>query len=166
MWLKDFSHVVIPPEPRLAKCDICTSLKLLKSMLTTPASVKPDIDRILSAHRRHVTRERQLYWIRRDMACANPTVFLSFIMDGMAQTCSNLPNYNPRLRKLLPIAEFHIFGIINHVHGRNKFFICHDGIRKDSNLSISCLLWSLADVPQPWPPVLFLQVFIVACIMH
>jgi hypothetical protein len=25
-------------------------------------------------------------------------------------------------------------------------------------LSIASMLWTLADIPQPWPPVLFMQV--------
>ena len=157
-WQSQFSHVTIPREPRQAKCDVCTSLKSILGKTSTPQQIKGEVKMILEAHRQTVVQERHLYWIRREMAVANSSMFFSFVMDGMDQSVSNLPNYHPRIRKLLPIAEFHVFGVLNHVRDKPHFFICHDGIRKDSNLSISAFLWSIMSEPQPWPPVLFLQV--------
>jgi hypothetical protein len=159
MWRKHFKFVLIPAQSSHAKCDVCTSLMTLKYSASTPLHQRNQISLMLRAHRDHVVKERTLYWLRKDLAAAEPEMFLSFIMDGMDQSATALPNYHPRLRKLLPIMKFHVFAVLNHCSQKPHFFLCHDMIRKDSNLSIAALLWSLVSVPQPWPPVLFIQVW-------
>lgn len=166
MWQRNFKHVVIPVQPRQAKCDVCTSLHELLHSPNTPTSTKHDMRGILEAHRNSVVKERQMYWLRRDMAVTNPSMFASFIMDGMDQTATSLPNYNPRVRKVLPAQKFHIFSVLNHGSKCSHFFVCHEGIRKDSNLSITALLWTLQSMPQPWSPVLYLQVCIARYMLN
>jgi len=150
--------VQIPPEPRQSKCDVCSTLKEQRDCPSTPHDIKTSLSAMIECHRRNVVKERHLYWIRRDLSQSNSSVFLSLIMDGMDQSVTTLPQYQPRTRKCKPFAEFHVFGVLNHCTSKAKFFMCHEGIRKNSNLSIAALLWTLLDVPQPWPPVLFLQV--------
>ena len=164
--MRHFEHVKIPKEPRQGKCDVCTSLKRKIQSPGTSVKSKEELKRMLEVHREQVVMERNKYWVRRDLAMGQPSVFLSLIMDGMDQSVTCLPNHNPRVRKCLPFADHHVFAVLNHATRKTKFFLCHDGIRKDSNLSIAAMLWSLAEVPQPWPPVLFMQVVVLRSKVH
>jgi len=83
VWRQHFPHVKIPKEPRQGKCDVCTSLKQQIQAPGSPSKTKQELQQFLEAHRQEVVKERNLYWVRRDLAIGQPSLFVSLIMDGM-----------------------------------------------------------------------------------
>lgn len=158
LWSKHFPRLIIPKQPRQAKCQVCVTLAEVKATNSVSDTIKQQLSIIQDLHRAAVIKERFFYWIKRDMAIRNPQRYLSIIVDGMDQTCTALPNFKPLIRKLSPLVDVHVTGVYNHSSRKMHCMVSHEAIRKDSNLTILSIIQALKHTPSPWPPQLFLQV--------
>ncbi|VDI06880.1 Hypothetical predicted protein [Mytilus galloprovincialis] len=102
--------------------------------------------------------------LKRDLAKAHPTRYLSLIIDGMNQSKTNLPHFVGRTAKSVNPGNqltTHITGIL--AHGQQAFFSFLDWCQypHDSNLKMNLLLGIIYEIAAmnggTLPPVLYIQ---------
>lgn len=157
LWKLHFSHVLIPKQPTQAKCETCVVFQDLLQTVKTQPELKSKLRLMRDIHIACVMKQRHYYWIKRDLSFRQPTRLVSLIVDGMDQAKTALPRFTPYRKSAPPIIDVHLLAFINHSTKLPSFLVCHEGIRKDSNLTVLALAMALQGIAQPWPAQLFIQ---------
>lgn len=107
MWRECYPHVKIRAFKLVTgKCDMCATFCELRKTPLQPAQ-RELLNNLTAYHKFTYMSERQSYYDRRQLAFTNPQRYSSYILDGMAQTHSQVsvsspPNVFCRLRSFLP----------------------------------------------------------------
>ncbi|XP_077986807.1 uncharacterized protein LOC144441142 isoform X2 [Glandiceps talaboti] len=162
LWSKEFNHVRIPKENRFAKCTVCDDLKRA-SHVKNDVNEKKAIVMDLKEHYLHQKKQRESYYNNIMRAKAQPDDYLSVIIDGMEQNCSNLPHFPKKTKENSTLWKLktHLTGVLVHSEDLKLVFIDCNQWPHDSNLTCTILM-NVFDIVSKrhggnLPPVLYLQ---------
>lgn len=141
IWKNAFSHVKLRVFKQVAgKCNICAVLSQLRKSVSEGFK-RGLLTELHAYHRTMYMGERQTYYDRQEMSRQNPHDIGSFIMDGMQQEHSKIPQ-QAQAHQFDPQVKMHLMGILEH--GHNLTIYRSFGITKsDTNENIHCFLLQL-----------------------
>ena len=140
----------------------CTTCAMLSGIRRHEGSAKrrEAISRLFLLHRMSFMAERRGYYKRRMQAAEDPENFMSVIMDGMAQSHSELP-YQGGLNEFSKKLKCHLQGAIMHGKGFTVYRTYHN-VKPGSNLAIYVWLSQLEALMQgnggKLPDTVYLQI--------
>ena len=150
---------------QMAMCDKCEGYK---RALRASANNQEN-DEIYQRYRGHILLqglERATYYKRREMAISQPKLYLSVIIDGMAQKKLNIPRLKVSLKSKFAMKQVNqcLYGV--HFHGHVSYMVMSDHtVAGGANFTCQVMYESLCrlrtDVPmyrEQLPRTLFLQV--------
>jgi hypothetical protein len=146
LWVCCFSYVKIREYKAVSgKCNTCALLSYARRTRRDPKA-RLHITQMHALHRAEYMGERLAYYMRREMAMANPLLYLSIISDGMAQAhcllpfLSNLKQFSDPLTQHLQACYVHGQAIIVY---RTFHNVC-----LGANMQIHCFLLTLENARQ------------------
>jgi hypothetical protein len=141
LWGDVFPHVKIRVYKQVSgKCDTCTKLSALRIEMHSHLQ-RAIISELFAHHRTMYMGERSLYYVQRHLACQSPDLYMSIILDGMAQNHCVLP-WQCNLKQFGAPLDQHIQGLIEHGQSFRVFRTFHTA-KDDFNLAAHCLLLTL-----------------------
>lgn len=160
LWATSFPHVKIRKYKAVSgKCAICAVLSDLNQCCTAP-KMRAEIQDLRTLHRITYMNERKAYYERTLLADRYPSKYMSIILDGMAQTHTQLPWLSNQKEMGGYCFDQHIQGVLEHSQKFN-IYRTFNNVINDSNLAIHCLLLQLENRIQrdgKLPDVVFIQI--------
>ena len=158
-WKEKYPSFRIRSGKRANTCPVCGAFKT-KLMKERDPAVRARLESQRAEHYAMVRDEKHRYHYRQKLAMDYPHLFLSLIIDGMAQVWNSIPNLGDaqHAAKQVPVK---IIGAITHGHRPHRRAFLSTIHTGDTNTYCQVLLDVLTDVCggdfSKLPPVIFIQ---------